>query len=170
MTRILLFSSLLVFVVTACQDADQSDQILIPVQKEFPNVDEALWPYFSNFEEEAAKRNINVDLSRTTITGTIQSIHEDGIAGSCSYGGRQRENEVIIDSEFWNRASSLLKEYIIFHELGHCFLFRDHKEACLTNRTWASIMRSGTTSDCRDNYNSQTRDYYVDELFGLEDN
>ena len=147
------------------QDAQQSTQV-----RSYAGVDERLWPYFSNFEREAAERNIRVDLTLTNITGAIEEIHEDGVAGSCSYGGRQRTNDVTVDSEFWNRANVFYREYIVFHELGHCFLFRDHDDACLSNRTWESIMRSGTTRTCRDNYNSQTREYYLDELFGLTGN
>ncbi|MEL6124666.1 MAG: hypothetical protein AAFR14_13205, partial [Bacteroidota bacterium] len=56
------------------------------------------------------------------------------------------------------------REYIIFHELGHCVLFRDHVDACFANNTWTSIMRSGHGS-CFDNYTSRTRPYYIDELF-----
>lgn len=149
----------------ACLDEDLSviPEDLAPQTKEYPNVEEALWVHFTAFEDAAAERGFNVDLSKTNIVGVIEEISENNIAGSCSYGGSQRHRDVTIDRTFWNRASHSLREYIVFHELGHCYLFRDHFEACLSNRTYASIMRSGN-GDCRDNYNAATREYYLDEL------
>ena len=150
----------------ACLDEVLNEDELLSQQqaREYPNVDEALWPHFRAFEDAAAVRGITVDLAATTIHGTIEEIDEENIAGVCSYGGRQVHRDVTIDQSFWNRASNLYREFIVFHELGHCYLFRGHHEACLTNRTYASIMRSGT-GDCRDNYNPQTRNAYIDELF-----
>jgi len=150
----------------ACLEEDLSiapDEITSPTERTYPNVDKALWPYFRSFEDAARDRGHTVDLASTRIVGTIEEIKEDNIAGTCSYGGRQSHKDVIIDKSFWDRASSLYREYIVFHELGHCYLFRDHTEACLQNRTYASIMRSGN-GDCRDNYTRSTRDYYLDEL------
>lgn len=134
-------------------------------QKSYANVDAELWPHFQNFEIEAARRNISADLARAGIIGTIEDIREDKVVGSCSYGGFARSH-VYIDRNFWNRANYNSKEMIIFHELGHCFLFRDHLEGRLANGACISIMRSGTSA-CRDNYNFSTRDYYLDELFSV---
>ena len=136
----------------------------------YANVDQQLWPYFAQFEEAARSRDITVDLRSINITGHITSIDDGNIVGQCSYGGRQRTYEVTIDQAFWDRANNSYREYIVFHELGHCYLFRDHTDACLSNRTWASIMRSGTEGQCRDNYTSVTRDYYLDELFEMAGN
>ena len=150
----------------ACIDDQLEDEPngQIPQQKTYPGVDEALWPHFRAFEEAASDRGISIDLAATTIRGTIEEIAEDNIAGTCSYGGRQVHRDVVIDQSFWRRANNLYREYIVFHELGHCYLFRDHYEACLANRTYASLMRSGN-GDCRDNYNASTRSFYLDELF-----
>jgi hypothetical protein len=134
-------------------------------QRSFRSVHQDLWVHFENFEEEGALRNITVDLSREGIIGTIESINDDNVAGSCSYGGYSRSH-VRIDEDFWNRASFFAREMIVFHELGHCFLFRDHLEGQFTDGSCKSIMRSGLQS-CRDRYSSRTRDYYLDELFSL---
>ena len=133
----------------------------------YPNVAAELEPYFSLFEAAADLRGYKIDLTQTDITGTISEIHEDGVAGSCSYGGRTSYKNIVIDKTFWNQSSSSFKEYIIFHELGHCFLDRDHLEGCLPEGIWSSIMRSGTVDGCVDFYNLRTRDYYLDELFSV---
>jgi len=62
------------------------------------------------------------------------------------------------------RVPFLIKELIVFHELGHCFLQRGHREDALPNGACVSIMRSGI-EDCLDNYTSETRSFYIDELF-----
>jgi hypothetical protein len=53
---------------------------------------------------------------------------------------------------------------VVFHELGHCYLGRGHSEETHPNGVCKSIMRSGN-GGCFDNYNSTTREAYLDELF-----
>jgi hypothetical protein len=36
--------------------------------------------------------------------------------------------EIEIDLEFWDESEDLAREEVIFHELGHCVLDRDHDE------------------------------------------
>ncbi len=159
--------SLFIFLVFfgACLEEDMSiDNELIPTVKSYANVDRELWPHFQAFEEAALERGFSIDLNRANVVGSIEDIDDGNVVGTCTYGGRQNHRSVVVDESFWKRASPLYREYIVFHELGHCFLFRDHEESCLANRTYASIMRSGTGSTCRDNYNTQTRDFYIDEL------
>ncbi|MCG8329316.1 MAG: hypothetical protein MI974_16595 [Chitinophagales bacterium] len=129
----------------------------------YPGVDEALWPYFTRFEEEAALRGIDIDLVGEDITGVIEDLPEENVAGQCSYNSHN-PNHVTIDEEFWANASDRYREYVIFHELGHCHLLRDHREAANPDGTCKSIMRSGL-GDCSDNYHQLTRATYLDELF-----
>ena len=165
-----LFSFVLVvlFLATACQEDNPIFQE-VPQEEDirqsqiYPNVDVRLWPYFAAFEEAAAMRGWEVDLSSSNITGEIVEIDEEHVAGQCSYHS-QGAKDVTIDLEFWNRSSNLFKEFIIFHELGHCYLGRGHREDAFGNGTCKSIMRSGL-EDCRDNYRTNTRNLYLDELF-----
>lgn len=129
---------------------------------DYNQVDEALWSYFHDFETEAANRNISIDLNALEVTGVIENIEESGVAGTCQYG--RHIHHVTIDQQFWNRASALLREMVVFHELGHCVLERGHEESENKNGICLSIMNSGTT-DCFVNYNNNTKEYYLDELF-----
>ncbi len=129
----------------------------------YAGVSEELWPYFERFEEEAASRGVSVDLKSLRITGQIAEIHSEGVAGVCSYSSSNPSN-VRVDQSFWRSASSLFKEFIVFHELGHCAFGRDHREGSNTNGFCLSLMRSGSGS-CRDNYSFSTRNAYLDELF-----
>lgn len=134
-----------------------------PTVRSFTNVDQRLWSFFEEFENEAAERGFTFDLNQHNLTGNISDIHDDGVAGSCSYGFRQA-NRVTIDMPFWDRAGYYSREMVVFHELGHCVLGRDHSEELTNNGFCASIMRSGT-GNCQTLYNAQNKEYYLNELF-----
>lgn len=158
---IFIFAFLIFF--ASCLE-EQFEPDTLTTQRGYANVDEALWSHFDAFEKAAKDRGISLDLTNLPIHGDISSINDGDVAGTCSYGGRSSQRNIIIDADFWNRSTSLYREYIVFHELRHCVLEQDHREACFSNRTWTSIMRSGLGT-CRDNYNNSTRSYYLDELF-----
>ena len=131
----------------------------------YPNIAEELWDHFAAFESEAALRGIAIDLATENLTAVFEDISENHVAGQCSYS-YARPRMITIDIPFWNRASQLGREMIIFHELGHCVLNRDHDERQFASGFCKSIMRSGTCC-CRDAYTAQNRSYYLDELFGV---
>lgn len=149
-------------VFTAC-DRDEDLNVVLDDERTFSGVDERLWPFFIRFEERAAERGVSIDLVREGITGVIEEIDTDNVAGSCNFN-RRAANHVMIDADFWERASILNKEFVVFHELGHCSLLRDHREAEDANGICLSMMRSGLDG-CRDNYSALTRSVYWDELF-----
>jgi len=129
----------------------------------YPDVDERLWPFFGRFEEEGKKRGISISLIAEGISGEISDIDKERVVGQCNFN-RQNPNHVTIDLDFWRNADKDFREFVVFHELGHCHLFRAHRETQNTNGTCKSIMRSGN-GDCFDNYNRFTRNLYLDELF-----
>jgi len=157
-----LWSVLLVLLFIACQ-ADNA--IFEPIEPEplYENVDEALWPFFKRFEAEGKARGLAIDIDARGITGIIEELHEDRVAGQCSYS-YSSPRKITIDQEFWERSNNAYREMIIFHELGHCYLNRGHKEEAFANGRCVSIMRSGNGA-CFDFYNSTTREDYIDELF-----
>lgn len=165
-----LLSFLLLFtLINACQQQEVVPNTPIdnstptPVGTSYPNVDERLWPYYSQFEQEAAMRGLFIDLAEAEIEGQIAEIHEDGVAGQCAYSSAA-PNLVTVDASFWDEANVLFREFIIYHELGHCILDRDHREDADGNGRCVSIMRSGL-GNCQDAYGSGTREAYIDELF-----
>ena len=64
------------------------------------------------------------------------------------------------------RYNALSREILIFHELGHIFLERNHLEVTLPNGDFKSIM-TGSSWEIRDFYTEapDKRAYYLDELF-----
>ena len=162
---------ILVFLTTLLSLSCTKENILIePDIEEIPNkpvayegVDEELWDYFDRFELEASARGKIVDLRATMVSGTISEIANKNVAGRCNYNQRN-PNKVTIDLSFWKRAGDRSREFVVFHELGHCVLFRGHKEDATVGNICKSIMRSGT-GNCNDNYTRITRTSYLDELF-----
>ena len=122
-----------------------------------------LAPYFETFAFEAAERNIQFDYVAERIEGILTNIEETDVSGKCEQNSVD-PNRVYIDQQFWRNASELEREFIVFHELGHCFLDREHLETTNSDGTCKSIMHSGL-SGCRNLYGISTRKEYLDELF-----
>ena len=162
---LILVSFCLLLFFSSCNEDDSISNIL-PDERMFPNVHPDLWDYYERFENEAAERGIEIDLVAEGVTGAILEIEQDRVAGSCAFGSHI-SNHVTIDLEFWNRSNDVSKEFVVFHELGHCSLHREHREDAMVDGTCASIMRSGI-EDCFDNYRFSTRTAYLDELFDEE--
>lgn len=153
---------LLLFNLTACTDILDSNENL-GIIKEYSNTDNRLWIYFTRFEEAAARRGIHIDLSAANIHGVIQKINDVHVVGMCNHNSKQ-PSRIIIDSSYWKRVSDDRRELVVFHELGHCFLARDHYDGITDDGVCESIMRSGQES-CLDFYNKETREDLLDELF-----
>jgi len=163
--RAILLGFLATFILFACEKQPVFSSEVEPEpptsSKSFENVDEILWPYYERFELEAEKRGISVDLSQ--VHGTVVSISENGVAGDCQFDSNF-PNRLRVDLETWNQVGENLKEYIVFHELGHCDRLRKHRETEDADGVCVSMMASGV-GGCRENYNPSTRDAHLDELF-----
>ena len=125
--------------------------------------DPELIPYFDLFAAEGAKRGITVDYVASNIEGLIQNIPQVEVLGQC-FRNEQRPRKVIVDRSYWNNASEPDRQFLIFHELGHCFLDLEHDDSVDSLNNCVSIMHS-TVDVCRFVLNDDTRDGYFDELF-----
>ncbi len=134
--------------------------------KSYPGVDEELWIYFERFENAGNNREMGVDLIEKGVTAELGEV-DNNSSGSCSYNSSHTFHHIVIDRGFWKDANVNMKEIILFHELGHCYLQRDHNEGSFNDGSCKSIMRSGHGM-CWDNYHDGTLDYYMDELFEEE--
>ena len=139
----------------------------VPEPTERANVDERLLPFFDRYEAEAARRGITVDLSAFQLEGFIHEIAEGGVAGECTYDPNA-PNTLVVDEELWDgpNTTDLLREYVVFHELGHCERLRMHREDRDPDNVCVSVMASGT-SGCNVRYNPSNREILLDELFDL---
>ncbi len=157
--KCLFLSTLILFFFSCGKDSETNSSEL----KSYAQVDQRLWQYFQLFEEEAAKRGIDINLNEEEISGEIRDIDPDNVAGTCHFQSHS-PNHVTVDIDYWNRTNSLGREFVVFHELGHCSLLRGHSEATDANGQCKSIMASGTGS-CMLRYNGATRETMINELF-----
>lgn len=144
--------TLVLFVLSACAREEEFAGAV---------VDPSLQPLFDRFVAEGQQRGRTVDMSR--ISGVVADIPETKVLGRCAQGAISGST-LTVDAAFWNSAGNWEKEYVVFHELGHCALNRRHLEDQKADGACKSIMQSGTTG-CKMIYNAQTRSGYLDELF-----
>ena len=126
-------------------------------------VDAPLQEYFDRFVVEAALRNVVIDLEAQQISGDIRVINANQVIGQCIHTEKE-PNTVVVDKFYWDNANDLDREFLIFHELGHCALGRGHIDDSDSQGNCISIMTSGT-GICRIRYNTLTRETLLDELF-----
>ena len=71
---------------------------------------------------------------------------------------------VYIQKSYWSYATKSQKEQLLFHELGHCYLFRMHRdERNLETHQPLSIMHSD--AQVSEGFYWLNHDYYMNELF-----
>ncbi len=156
----ILFTALYLSMIVIMSGCAKENQENLTVEE--LTIDTELQPYFERFVAEGAVRGMTIDLVEKRIEGFLIDIEETDVAGQCSYSATSTR-KVNIDINYWNSATDLEKEFVVFHELGHCYLERSHSDA-QENRNCTSIMHSGT-SGCRFRYNATSRSEYLDELF-----
>jgi hypothetical protein len=126
-------------------------------------IESELQIHFINFEAEAAAHGLDIDLSSIDLNGYIQNIETRGTLGQCkSYSDGSKQ--VIVDEQYWNRISDSEREYLVFHELGHCVLEREHNDGKDENGNCISIMQSGN-NECKSVYNAEYKTELLNELF-----
>jgi len=138
-----------------------------------PTIDPELIPYFDRFADEAALRGVVFDYEEEEYEGFICNIEdilgEDGILGYCQrVMVRQPYPSIYLDRAFWDAATDLQKEYVVFHELGHCFLDRDHPSPVPVDSlgNCMTMMAAGNASCNGINvYDTDRRQMLLDELF-----
>lgn len=127
------------------------------------SVDSALIPYIERFEQEAVARGVKFDINEEGIDAKIAHIPTNGVLGYCNHK-KDENNLITISKLYWEKATDLEREYVVFHELGHCFLDREHFDDEDKAGVCISIMAAGT-STCAVNYTVKTRAALLDELF-----
>lgn len=140
-------------VLSACEP----EIVVIPV------VDTPLQAYFERFIVEAAVRGLDVTYATSQVDATISDIAEPNVIGQCSWN-QTHKHSITLDENYWSKANDLQREFVVFHELGHCVLGLDHVDNSDANGNCTSIMTSGT-GDCRVLYTNNNRGRMLDDLF-----
>ncbi len=82
-------------------------------------IDKEVTGIFNSFKKDAIKHKVNPNYGNLTITFTELPID---IAGRCN----PLANTIEINSLTWQYRNSSIKKALLYHELAHCTLFRDH--------------------------------------------
>jgi hypothetical protein len=136
-------------------------------------IDKELQPFVTSFATEAKKRGIEIKYENLIMTFDSSSA---SICGKCSKQPSEGQRTVKIKRDIlcWQGVPNQNKEALVFHELGHCFLNRGHRDDLLPNKAEASLMNSNSYGpyqpciyaidgdECDRTYR---RTYYIDELF-----
>ena len=130
--------------------------------------------FVDTFISEAAKRGIEINISNLIISykGEIEEV----LCGSCNTTQKDPSVQkiIIINEELACYGNSEELEALIFHELGHCILNREHDNSLLKNGDPKSLMIYSSISHyirCVYQIGSEPcdlrfkREYYLDELF-----
>lgn len=96
-------------------------------------------------------------------TGII--VHFDELegrtAGICTLKG-DSEPVIKIDRDYWENATEVAKENLMFHELGHCILRRGHLDDYIDKKP-VSLMNSFLIPY----YYGKDKQYYQEELYSI---
>jgi hypothetical protein len=124
-------------------------------------IDSAFDKYVSSFSSEAKKRTADIGRlhSLTMIFGITGTKDDPGTIGTCSIANGFPL--IIIDRRFWGVADEFEREELIFHELGHCLLDRDHCEPKKDGKS-LSIMEPDLLGST---YYKANRENLINELF-----
>ncbi len=114
--------------------------------------------------KKAAKDN-GWQISRMPVTmvfgKTKSKEHPHAIAWCSVNSGRLY---IVVEPNFWNEATIYDREAVVYHELGHCFLDRDHCDYRYKDKHKASIMAANFETGDSTDY-KERHDEYVKELF-----
>lgn len=116
-----------------------------------------LLPYYEKFEYYYGSLVRNV-------LGEFRDLDDPEVAGYCwSFANGDRKIEA--DSAWWATASPLAREALVFHELGHCVLGREHRDSQV-QREGLVIPVSLMSPYILDEFiYSRFYSYYIQELF-----
>ena len=136
-------------------------------------IDSTLKPYLHLFLNEAKERGVNINPQEDGLIMKFSNLKAPTI-GLCTYS---QPILVEIDRSYWEETANyadkdMLRENVVFHELGHGLLNRDHTNVSLDNNEWRSIMCGGEKYMDRAwniNYNGYRREYYLNELFNFSE-
>lgn len=125
-------------------------------------VESSLQDYFDRFVDEGALRGINIAYATSQVEAHISDIPEPNVIGQCAWN--HTSHSITIDRNYWRTANDMQREFVVFHELGHCVLELNHVDGADGNGNCESIMTSGT-GNCRVVYTINNRERLLNELF-----
>jgi hypothetical protein len=158
-----------VFIISSCGKKESPQDFIQNKSGDYRSFDFESSDVFFDFMKESFESEhlaetsevISTDHIRINFTEVIEEC--ESCVGVCISWGDNREIHIL--REFWDASNDATREMLVFHELGHCSLGRDHLNDTV-NGNPVSIMNSFI-------FTSQTYlDYmaaYINELMTKDD-
>lgn len=123
-------------------------------------VPSSVQPHINKFQEEGKKQHLDIRI--TNLIVQFESLERPTIGECYDENWSNGSPKLVLDPDYWKTAFPLERETLIFHELGHCYLGRDHDDTILSTGIHKSLMSSTLipTKEYKSN-----KDYYSKELF-----
>ncbi len=116
--------------------------------------------YVERFEEVSAEVGRPVKVADLVVKFGEVGERQDGVCET----GDFIPPTIIINSKNWGKMNESAREALMFHELGHCVLFRHHLDKMMAENVPESMMYPVALPPATyDEY----RDHYHRELFGV---
>jgi hypothetical protein len=133
-------------------------------------IDPAFIVFKDLFVLEAKSRNVALDVRGLSIVATSDVIQGQGHVPACGLTTTSLNGvpyiQIVENAQCWSAQAETTQEQLIFHELGHGLLKRQHDNALLPNTaTLKSIMNGLGSLNLYTKYTPEKRKYYIDELF-----
>lgn len=149
-TKYTLFFLILLFICNCQKERNQ----LYP---------DELGKYVDEFFLQANLRGMKMNVEDYDFEIKFKPIEDYKILGSCN----PWNSSIKLDPDKWERLDEQKREWLVFHELGHCLLQRPHRNIKTAEEECLSFMKGIENDfDCSFNrYSAYWRKYYLDELF-----
>lgn len=90
-------------------------------------MDPAFAPLVAQFESDASHQGRNIRVTSSIKFGipansAVSNGHQDAICLTDAFGRK----DIFVDQEIWNSSNEIEQTAILYHELGHCELGRNH--------------------------------------------
>jgi hypothetical protein len=138
-----------------------------PLVRPKPGIEAELLPYFVDFallgqSYHGPLFKMPPIYASIDIRYNVQEFEtkDSGVLAWCDWG--RYPHEMIINQQWWTYADHVEREMVVFHELGHCALYRDHLNDEKIGGDPVSLMNWTIFSESTYNEN---REYYLRELF-----
>lgn len=118
--------------------------------------------HVDTFIVAAKQQHISINLSELNIA--LADKLPLRYVGIC-FGMGTQYPMIFIDKSNWDKASLLYREEIVWHEMGHCILGREHTELTKFDGHPTSIMYPDASVVRDENYYLKHKQDYIEELF-----
>lgn len=122
-------------------------------------INEDFYPYVMKFKQYADNKGVDVEIKDLTIRFSPLG---PTFCGICEHSTKNEPKTIEISHSCWDDESDWEREELLFHELGHCLLDKDHNSELREDHTPKSIMYPYVIGEYlyKKYYNE-----YIDELF-----